>query len=54
MLTGALRTMLEPGFEDIAEVQNLIPVKPLADDEGMIRAAYSTRLPALHAALTRR
>lgn len=54
MVTGALSTMLEPGFEEIARVQDLIPVKPLADDEGTFLTAYRTRLPALHAALTRR
>lgn len=45
---GATRTLLESGLTP-AEVMDLVPVKPLAEDEAAIRQAYQTRLPALFA-----
>jgi len=46
MVCGSARTLLESGLAP-AEVMDLIPVKPLADDEAAIRQAYQARLPAL-------
>jgi pyrroline-5-carboxylate reductase len=48
MVCGAARTLLESGLSP-AEVMDLIPVKPLAEDEPAIKAAYQNRLPALFA-----
>jgi pyrroline-5-carboxylate reductase len=48
MACGATRTLLESGLTP-AQVMDLIPVKPLAEDEAAIKAAYLTRLPALFA-----
>jgi pyrroline-5-carboxylate reductase len=48
MVCGATRTLLESGLAP-AQVMDLIPVKPLAEDEAAIRAAYQNRLPALFA-----
>lgn len=48
MVCGGTRTLLESGLSP-AEVMDLIPVKPLAEDEVAIRQAYQTRLPALFA-----
>jgi pyrroline-5-carboxylate reductase len=45
---GAARTLLESGLTP-AEVMDLVPVKPLAEDEATIGQAYQTRLPALFA-----
>lgn len=45
---GATRTLLESGLTP-AQVMDLIPVKPLAEDEAAIKAAYQNRLPALFA-----
>ncbi len=45
MVTGAARTLLGSGL-DPAEVLDLIPVRPLQDDEEAIRTAYTTRLGA--------
>ena len=45
---GATRTLLESGLS-AAEVMDLVPVKPLAEDESGIKQAYQTRLPALFA-----
>jgi pyrroline-5-carboxylate reductase len=45
---GATRTLLESGLTP-AEVMDLVPVKPLAEDEATIDQAYQTRLPALFA-----
>lgn len=45
---GATRTLLESGLSP-AEVMDLIPVRPLAEDEQAIRQVYQTRLPALFA-----
>jgi pyrroline-5-carboxylate reductase len=54
MVGGAISTMMDPAFTELDEVVDLIPVKPLAEDEGLIRAAYRTRLTALHARLAPR
>jgi pyrroline-5-carboxylate reductase len=48
MVCGATRTLLESGLSP-AEVIDLIPMKPLAEDEAAITQAYQTRLPALFA-----
>ena len=48
MVSGATRTLLESQLTP-AQVMDLIPVKPLADDEAAIKAAYQNRLPALFA-----
>lgn len=46
MLAGTVDTMLESGL-DAGEVQDLVPVKPLADVEQMILDAYRTKLKAV-------
>lgn len=43
MVKGTLRTMLESGLS-APEVMDLVPVRPLADDEQAIRDAYRKRL----------
>lgn len=48
MVCGAARTLLSSGLTP-AQVMDLIPVKPLAEDEAAIKLAYQTRLPALFA-----
>jgi pyrroline-5-carboxylate reductase len=48
MACGAARTLLGSGLSP-AQVMDLIPVKPLAEDEAAIKQAYQTRLPALFA-----
>ena len=48
MVCGATRTLLESGLSP-AEVMDLVPVKPIAEDEPAIKAAYQNRLPALFA-----
>lgn len=48
MLDGALRTLLDAGLSPAATM-DLIPVKPLAELEPSVAAAYRTVLPALHA-----
>ena len=48
MVCGATRTLLESGLSP-AEVMDLVPVKPLGEDEAAIGAAYRQRLPALYA-----
>lgn len=45
---GATRTLLESGLTP-AQVMDLIPVKPLAEEEAAFKAAYQNRLPALFA-----
>jgi len=52
MVNGTIRTLMDPQFASEAEVEDLIPVKPLASDEEAFRTAYRTRLTALHAKLT--
>jgi pyrroline-5-carboxylate reductase len=46
MVIGAAKTMFESGLSTI-EVMDLIPVKPLAEDEDGIRSLYKKRLDAL-------
>ena len=48
MACGAARTLFDSGLTP-AHVMDLIPVKPLAEDEAAIKQAYQTRLPALFA-----
>jgi pyrroline-5-carboxylate reductase len=48
MVCGATRTLLESGLSPEA-VMDLIPVKPLAEEEAGIQRAYRDRLPALFA-----
>lgn len=51
MVEGALRTMAESGLSG-DEVQDLVPVKPLADPVATMSAAYGDVLPGLHAKLS--
>ncbi|OFW11562.1 MAG: hypothetical protein A3H96_22955 [Acidobacteria bacterium RIFCSPLOWO2_02_FULL_67_36] len=48
MIRGAVATLLDSGLSPSA-VMDLVPVKPLADVEPGLRAAYREALPALHA-----
>lgn len=43
---GAVRTMAQSGLSPAA-VMDLVPVRPLADDEEMMKNAYRARLPAV-------
>jgi pyrroline-5-carboxylate reductase len=43
MLEGAIHTMFASKLKP-KEVMDLVPVKPLAEDEGAIRAMYTNRL----------
>ena len=52
-LHGATRLLLESGLP-AAEVEDTIPVKPLAEEADAIREAYRRRLVPLHAKLTGR
>lgn len=47
MLKGALETIDESGLTP-EEVMDLVPVKPLGEDEAMIRNAYRTKLTGLY------
>jgi len=47
MITGAVKTMLESGLTS-AEVMNLIPVKPLGEEETIIKGFYQNRLNVLY------
>ncbi|MCM2254183.1 MAG: NAD(P)-binding domain-containing protein [Vicinamibacteria bacterium] len=47
MAIGAARTLAESGLTP-AEVMDLIPVRPMADEEAALVAAYRTRLTAIH------
>ncbi len=47
MLVGAVRTLFESGLSP-DDVIDLIPAKPLADEEPQIRTAYKQRLTALY------
>jgi pyrroline-5-carboxylate reductase len=47
MLKGALETIEESGLSP-EEVMDLIPVKPLGEDEAAIRNAYRTKLTGLY------
>jgi pyrroline-5-carboxylate reductase len=50
MLDGSLRTLFDSGLE-AAAVMDLVPIKPLAEAEPQILAAYRELLPRLHAKL---
>ncbi len=50
MLSGAARTMFESGLTP-AEVMDLVPVKPLAEEEAVIKGFYQNRLNALYSKL---
>jgi pyrroline-5-carboxylate reductase len=45
MLEGAIHTMFASGLKP-GEVMDLVPVKPLAEDEEAIRDMYTNRLTA--------
>ena len=47
MLKGAVETVDESGLTP-EEVMDLVPVKPLGEDEAMIRNAYRTKLTGLY------
>jgi len=47
MLTGAVKTMFEAGLSP-EEVMDLVPVKPLGEEEANIRNLYSSRLTGLY------
>jgi len=47
MVKGALKTMNKSGLTP-AEVMDLVPVKPLGDDEAAIRSSYRTKLTGLY------
>lgn len=47
MVKGVLKTMLKSGLTP-AEVMDLVPVKPLGEDEAAIRNAYRTKLTGLY------
>jgi pyrroline-5-carboxylate reductase len=47
MVRGAVQTMFDSGLSP-KEVMDLVPVKPLADDEDTIRDIYETKLTALY------
>lgn len=51
MTGGALRTMVDSGLSP-EEVQDLVPVKPLAGPVATMSAAYEGVLPGLHAKLS--
>lgn len=46
MVAGAVRTVAESGLSPTA-VMDLVPVRPLADDEEMVKNAYRARLAAV-------
>ncbi len=50
MVEGATTTLLTSGLNP-AEVMDLLPVRPMAEDEASIRTAIQTRLRAIHAKL---
>jgi pyrroline-5-carboxylate reductase len=50
MVIGAVETMCQSGLR-ADEVMDLVPVKPLGDDEAQVRSLYRAKLPALFAKL---
>jgi pyrroline-5-carboxylate reductase len=50
MVKGAAKTLFDSGLSP-EEVMNLVPVKPLAEDEEAIRSAYRTKLTGLYTKL---
>jgi pyrroline-5-carboxylate reductase len=51
MLQGALATFFDAGIP-ATEVMDLVPVRPLAEDEETIRTLYRTRLATIRARIT--
>jgi pyrroline-5-carboxylate reductase len=51
MLTGALTTFFDAGIPE-DKVMDLVPVRPLAEDEEAIRTIYRTRLATIRARIT--
>lgn len=47
MTVGSARTLVESGLSP-AEVMDLIPVRPMAEEEAALVAAYRARLTAIH------
>lgn len=47
MVTGAVKTMFESGLSP-EEVMDLIPVKPLGEEEANIKSVYRSKLAALY------
>lgn len=47
MVTGTVKTMFESGLSP-EEVMDLIPVKPLGEEEANIKSVYRSKLAALH------
>jgi pyrroline-5-carboxylate reductase len=47
MLSGAAKTMFESGLTP-SEVMDLVPVKPLSEEEAVVRGFYQNRLNALY------
>ena len=47
MMEGAVATLLDSGLQP-SDVMDLVPVKPLAELEPVVMAAFHTALPALH------
>jgi pyrroline-5-carboxylate reductase len=50
MLRGTLKTMTDSGLSP-AEVMDLIPVKPIGEEETNIRNIYRTKLQGLYSKL---
>jgi pyrroline-5-carboxylate reductase len=50
MIGGAVATLLDGALAPV-EVMDLVPVRPLAEDEPGIRTALQNRLRAIHAKL---
>jgi pyrroline-5-carboxylate reductase len=50
MFVGAAATLIDGPLAP-AEVMDLVPVRPLAEDEPAIRAALQNRLRAIHTKL---
>ena len=50
MMKGALKTMTDSGLSP-TEVMDLIPVKPLGEEEANIRTMYRTKLQGLYSKL---
>lgn len=47
MVSGAAQTLFASGLS-AEEVMDLVPVRPLRDDEDAIRAAYRSRLTGIY------
>jgi pyrroline-5-carboxylate reductase len=51
MVDGAVKTLFESGLT-VAEVMDLVPAKPLSEEEPAIRRIFETKLNAIHRKLT--